>query len=159
MTRVLTLVGALLAAMPLVSTAAPAAPAAPVKAARGSCALQAAGAWVRLPPVAMPMLAGFVRLHNPCASTITVLGARSDAFGDVSLHESTRVDGISRMRPVARLPVPPGAQVELQPGGLHLMLRHPRGKLEPDGSVDVVLELEGGGTRAVLFEVRAAGSR
>lgn len=107
----------------------------------------------------MPMLAGFGRVSNPCGDAVTVVGARSDAFADVSLHETRIVDGVSRMRAVPRLPVPAGGSVELRPGGLHLMLMRPHAPLKAGDSVDVVLELEGGATRVVRFEVRSPSGR
>ncbi len=160
MSRVLTLSLALCcAAAPAaiaqkrVAVASPSAPTA------DACALRADGAWVRLPPMEMPMLAGFGRISNPCGDAVAVVGARSDAFADVSLHETRIVDGVSRMRAVPRLPVPARGSVELKPGGLHLMLMRPHAPLKAGESVDVVLELEGGATRVVRFEVRSPTSR
>ena len=40
-----------------------------------------------------------------CPTPVTIVGARSPAFGDVSLHDTTIVDGISRMRAVPELPI------------------------------------------------------
>ena len=59
------------------------------------------------------MLAGFVRIANPCRALVVIEGAASPAFGDVSLHETTLVDGVSRMRPVPALRIAPGASVEV----------------------------------------------
>ena len=59
--------------------------------------------WVRLPPGPMPMAAGYGKIRNDCRSAVVVVGAGSKAFGDVSLHETTLVEGISRMREVERL--------------------------------------------------------
>ena len=117
------------------------------------------GGWVRMPPVAMPMMAGFGRIENACGEAVAVVRVRSDAFADVSLHETRIVDGVSRMRAVPRLAVPAGGSVELKPGGLHLMLMQPKDSLKPGDSVEVVLELEGGQTSAVELEVRAPTGR
>ncbi len=60
--------------------------------------------WARLPPnPAMPMTAGYGVIRNGCAKAVAISGARSASFGDVSLHETTIVDGVSRMRAVERL--------------------------------------------------------
>ena len=74
--------------------------------------------WIRQPPMAMPMMAGFAQIRNPCAAPVTVVSASSPSFGSVELHETTRVDGVSRMRHVDRLEVPAGGTVALAPGGL-----------------------------------------
>lgn len=124
------------------------------------CAPRVADGWLRLPPVSMPMpmLAGFGRIENTCAQAVTIIGVRSDAFADVSLHESTIVDGISRMRPLPRLTIVPDGSATLQPGGLHLMLMQPVRELQAGEQVTVEFLLEGGGTLPARLEVRAAGA-
>lgn len=100
--------------------------------------------WVRLPPGAMPMAAGYGRIHNGCRSAVVVVGAGSKAFGDVSLHETTLVDGVSRMRAVERLPIAAGGSVALAPGGLHLMLMQPEIALKEGAQLPLRLSLEDG---------------
>ncbi|MDT3501110.1 copper chaperone PCu(A)C [Stenotrophomonas maltophilia] len=113
--------------------------------------------WVRLPPnSAMPMTAGYGTIVNRCAAAVTVVGAGSRAFGDVSLHETTVVDGVSRMREVERLPIAAGARAELKPGGLHLMLMEGKGALKEGQVVPLHLQLEGGGTASATLTVRKA---
>lgn len=111
--------------------------------------------WVRWLPVEMPMTAGFVRIDNPCSAPLTVVGASSPVFADVSLHE-TRIDaGVSRMRPVASLHVPAGGSVELQPGGLHLMMTRAQVPLTPGGTVRIDFALEDGRTLTGEMLVRS----
>lgn len=110
--------------------------------------------WVRLPPGAMPMAAGYGRIRNDCRETVVVIAAGSKAFGDVSLHETTLVDGISRMRAVERLPIAPGATVELRPGGLHLMLMQPEVALKEGAQLPLRLSLEGGRKLDGVLQVR-----
>ena len=110
--------------------------------------------WVRLPPMQMPMMAGFARIENPCSSPAAVVGAESLAFADVSLHETRQEAGISRMREVERLPVAPGKAVELKPGGLHLMLHGPYQPLAAGEKTVITLKLADGRALPVQFEVR-----
>ncbi|WMJ68314.1 copper chaperone PCu(A)C [Stenotrophomonas sp. 24(2023)] len=113
--------------------------------------------WVRLPPSAgMPMTAGYGLIHNGCAKAVAITGARSARFADVSLHETTIVDGVSRMRAVERLPLAPGARAELKPGGLHLMLMEGKGALKEGEAVPLQLQLEGGGEASATLAVRKA---
>ena len=104
--------------------------------------------WARLPPnPAMPMTAGYGVIHNGCSRAVVITGARSAVFGDVSLHETTIVDGVSRMRAIERLPLAPGARAELKPGGLHLMLMAGNDALKAGQAVPLRLQREGGGKR------------
>lgn len=113
------------------------------------------GAWVRLPPVAtMPMMAGFARIENPCKASVSIVGAESLAFDDVSLHETREENGVSRMREVTALPIAPGKAVELKPGGLHLMLHGPYQPLAVGEKPVITLKLADGRTLPIAFEVR-----
>jgi copper(I)-binding protein len=112
--------------------------------------------WVRLPPGPMPMAAGYGKIRNDCGSAVVVVGAGSKAFGEVSLHETTLVEGISRMREVERLPIAAGATVELKPGGLHLMLMQPEVTLKEGAALPLRLSLEDGRKVDGTLQVRKA---
>lgn len=118
------------------------------------CLPVAKAAWIRLPPVAMPMMAGFVRIENPCKAPVSIVGAESLAFDDVSLHETREEKGVSRMREVAALPIAPGKTAELKPGGLHLMLHGPYQPLAAGEKPVITLKLADGRSLPVVFEVR-----
>lgn len=121
------------------------------------CAPTLRDGWVRLLPVAMPMTAGFGRIENRCPTPVTIVGASSPAFGDVSLHQTRVIDGVSRMRAVPELVVPARSTMALQPGGLHLMLMQPRAPLRAGSRIEMVFALKGGGTLRGELVVRAPG--
>jgi periplasmic copper chaperone A len=100
--------------------------------------------WVRMPVGQGTMSAGYGTIVNRCTKAVAVIAAGSKAFGDVSLHETTVTNGVSRMREVERLPVAAGARVELKPGGLHLMLMQPVVPLTEGREVPLRLSLEDG---------------
>ena len=126
-------------------------------AAAADCRPVVTDGWLRMPPVSMPMLAGFGTIRNDCAEAVTVVAAGSPAFADVSVHETRIVDGVSRMRAMPELVIPPGASVTLAPGGLHLMLMQPRAGLQAGDKVGIDFELKDGGVLHGQFEVRKPG--
>lgn len=78
--------------------------------------------WVRAMPPNARMTAAYMTLSNPGDSAISIRGASSPDAADVSLHETrSTADGVT-MRAVESLTIEPGEQVQLEPGGLHLML-------------------------------------
>lgn len=78
-------------------------------------------AWVRAMPPTQRMTAAYFEITNHTDELISIAGVSSSA-GNASLHETKLIDNRSTMRPVPLLAVPPGETVQLQPGGLHVML-------------------------------------
>jgi copper(I)-binding protein len=125
--------------------------AAALQASAKECAPAMKEGWVRLPPAAMPMMAGFGRIANPCPMPVVIVSASSPAFGDVSIHETRNVDGVNRMREIEQLRIAPDDSATLKPGGLHLMLMQPRAPLKEGSKVVVNFKLQDG--REILSEL------
>ncbi|MBA2237402.1 MAG: copper chaperone PCu(A)C [Lysobacter sp.] len=120
------------------------------------CTASVEDGWLRWLPVETPVTAGYVRIDNPCGMPLTVIGTSSPDFSDVSLHETRVEAGISRMRAVAELRVPAGASVQLQSGGLHLMMSGPIRPLTPGRTVRIDFALSDGRTLSGDVFVRPA---
>ena len=112
-------------------------------------------AWIRLVPGGMPMHAGFARIDNPCNVAFTITGVSSDSYDSASLHESTLVNGISRMRELPRMVLPAHGGVELKPGGMHLMLMDPKKPLKAGDRVVLRFKIGKGNSINGDFVVRA----
>ena len=112
------------------------------QAAESTCVRLTEG-WIRFPAMAH-MAGGFGRIDNACKADVAVVSVRSAAFAEVSLHETTQVDGVSRMREVERLPLAAGKGAELKPGGLHLMLMGGKAALQEGQRVPLLLGLSDG---------------
>lgn len=84
-----------------------------------------------------------------------LLRATSVTAADVQIHEN-RVDGATAsMQPLDGLDIPAGGNVELKPGGLHVMLLGIREPLEPGDTVSITFEFEVAGKLALEIPVRA----
>lgn len=79
-------------------------------------------AWVRALPPTQRNTAAYVTVHNSGAEPLQVVGGSAELADRVEIHRSEGRDGMTRMVPVAALPVPAGGSVSLAPGGTHLML-------------------------------------
>lgn len=119
------------------------------------CTPQVRDGWIRVPPGALPMMAGFGRIENACPAPVTIVAVRSPAFAEASLHETRIVDGISRMRAVPQLRIAPDDVAVLKPGGLHLMLMRPSARLQPGSRVAVQFALADGRELLGEFQVRS----
>lgn len=83
--------------------------------------LMISGAWVRAMPPGRKMTAAYMRIQNAASTAVVIEGVSADV-ADASLHETTTVNGQSRMRSISSLPIGPGESVVLEPGGRHIML-------------------------------------
>ncbi len=119
--------------------------------------LTVVNAWVRKPPGVDTAAVYFV-LKNAGPSAITITGASSPIAEHVMVHESSTVDGQSRMRMKDTVAVAPGKSVAFSPGGLHVMLSGLKKELPVGTRVPVTLQLEGGGQVSVTAIVRSLGS-
>ncbi len=86
--------------------------------------------YLNLPPAGAMMAGGFVEIDNQSSDDVTVIGAAVEGFGRVEIHETKLEGGMMRMRPRPELLVPAGQSVRFAPGGLHMMLMQPQGKLQ-----------------------------
>ena len=103
--------------------------------------------------------AGFLTLRNAGSAPDRLISATSPVARTVELHTHMREGEVMRMRPVQAIDLPPGQEVRLAPGGMHLMLIGLTRPLRQGERVPVTLVLERGGRLDVALEVLAAGAR
>jgi copper(I)-binding protein len=119
--------------------AASAAPAASV-----ADGMQVSGAYARAVPPGQPNSAAFLSLRNDSDEDHALVAAESAVAKIVELHRHTMDGGMMRMRPVAKIELPAGQTVTLQPGGLHVMLIGLDHQLLPGEQVELALIYEDG---------------
>jgi periplasmic copper chaperone A len=115
--------------------------------------LEVQNAWVRKAP-AVDTAAVYFVLKNNTTKPITVLGATSNLAEHVMIHETSMVEGQSRMRMRDKVTIPPGKSLALAPEGMHVMLSGFRYSVAVGDTVPLTLQLEGGGTLKVTAVVR-----
>lgn len=124
---------------------------APAPAAAG---LELSGAWVRALPPVQRNTAAYLTLRNTGDAALTVTGGHAAGAARLEIHRSEQVDGTMRMRRVEELTLAPGEQVQLQPGGVHLMLLDLE-KMPAEGEqVELCLSLATGEPVCTLAPVR-----
>ena len=122
--------------------------------AQDQATIQVLDPYARAVPPGQPNSAVFLTLTNPSAQPRALVAGASPVAEVVELHTHVHEDGMMRMRRVERIEVPPGGSVNLEPGGLHLMLIGLKGNLEPGDQVDLTLSFDDGSETRVLAPVR-----
>jgi copper(I)-binding protein len=119
--------------------------------------VQIKAAWIRWLPGGVP-LAGYATLANVSDQPLVLTSATSDAFHDLSLHQTLQTGGTVRMSPLERISIAPHTTLDFEARGIHLMLMQPRETLDPHGAVPITLHFADGSSLTVQFQVRASGA-
>jgi len=116
-------------------------------------------AWSRATPPAAPVAVGFATISNSGEQADHLLSIEATISESVELHETTVVDGIARMRAVARLEIAGRSTVVLKPSGLHLMFIKPKAPLREGEKFKATLRFDKAGVKEVEFSVLSLGAR
>jgi copper(I)-binding protein len=109
--------------------------------------------WFRSLPGKLPA-AGYFKVRSNAAGPIAITGAEAEGCGMVMLHKSDAKGGMSSMRMVDKVTVPPGGSIAFAPGGYHLMCSDAH--LTIGKRVPVTLHLSDGSSLVAAFQVRGA---
>lgn len=79
-------------------------------------------AYIRGLPPGQTVTAAFMTIRNGYDHDCRLLGADTPVADRAELHQHSHQGGVMSMRRVPGLSIPAGSQVNLKPGGYHLML-------------------------------------
>lgn len=104
-----------------------------------------------------PVAGGYMSIRNKGDRPENLLGVSATFSRGASIHETTMVDGVMKMRALAGgLEIAPGESVELEPKGHHLMFTELTGPLVEDEMITITLHFEIAGD--VDVELHVVGS-
>ncbi|MFK7793677.1 MAG: copper chaperone PCu(A)C [Devosiaceae bacterium] len=99
---------------------------------------------------------GFLSIYNYSSTPNRLVSASSPIAERVELHTMSMENDVMRMREVeGGIELPGEAQVDLEPGGLHVMFIGITQPFAEGDEVSVTLTFEGGEEREITFPVRA----
>lgn len=116
--------------------------------------VEAEGGFVRLLPPGTPNTAAFMTLRNDGDTPVRLVAGASSAVGHVELHTHRHENGMMRMRQIEAITVPAKGSVQLQPGGLHVMLFDLRAPLQEGESFPLTLTFDDGQQLSLSLPVR-----
>ena len=102
--------------------------------------VQASGAWARGTVGGQTSTGIYMQLRSAQPASLIAVDS---PLGIAELHEMKMDGNVMRMRNVKRVELPPGRTVELNPGGLHIMLTGLKRPLAKGDRVPVRLTIEG----------------
>jgi copper(I)-binding protein len=111
-------------------------------------------AWVRLAPPGNDVTAAYMLIENNSATDDVLLSVEASVAAVAELHESREVNGVVQMTHLGQIDVPAGARIELQPGGMHIMLIGLTRSLEQGDEVAITLNFANAGPIQIRAQVR-----
>jgi copper(I)-binding protein len=109
--------------------------------------------WSRPTAPGMPMGVAYLSITNNGNRADVLIAASTPAAAQVQMHQTTIVDGMARMRPLAEIAIPAGATVKIEPGGIHLMLVDLKAPFELGRSVPLELTFRNAGKITVALSI------
>lgn len=112
------------------------------------------GAWARTSPMETTMGAAYMKITSPIDDELVSASVDPGVAMEAQIHETVENDaGEMSMQEVESIPVAAGEQLELAPGGYHVMLMGLAAPLEVGTTIDVTLTMASGATITVGAEV------
>lgn len=97
---------------------------------------------------------GYMTIKNNGSVNDRLLGVMTDVAGQTMLHQSSvDANGVASMNMIGTLDIPAGGQVDLKPGGYHLMLMELNPDLKAGDTITLVLQFEQAGTVKVSTQI------
>lgn len=115
--------------------------------------------WTRATAKGAPVGAGYLVISNSGKTADKLLKVSFEIAGRGEIHTMDMTDGVMRMRKLESLDIPAGGEVQLAPGGLHLMLMELKGEIAEGTPVRGVLEFEKAGSITIDLDVQAMGAK
>lgn len=104
--------------------------------------IAATSAWIADAPPSAMTRAAYLTLENESDTPIGIVAVSAEGFGMAHLHESKmKEDGVMMMHAVHQLELAPGTGLQMEPGGLHIMLMHPEKPVAKGESIKLTLTL------------------
>ncbi len=109
--------------------------------------------WVRATVSQQKATGAFMQITS--AQDARLIEASSPLAGVVEVHEMTMEKDVMKMRAVKALDLPAGKNVELKPGGYHVMLMDLKQQMKEGDTVPLTLVVEGKDKKRSTIEVKA----
>lgn len=111
-------------------------------------------AYIRAVPPGQPNSAAFMTINNPFNQAFALTAASSPVAATVELHTHTNNNGVMEMRKIDKIDIPADGEVELKPGGLHIMLIGLKQDLKAGEEAKLTLTFADGSTKEVTAEIK-----
>ncbi len=86
-------------------------------------------AWIAEAPPVSKVLAAYMEIENETRQDRQAISMQCEEFKRAEFHRTIEKDGMARMEHLQVLNIPANSELELEPGGYHIMLFNPARRL------------------------------
>ena len=116
--------------------------------------------WIRATPTGAQVAGGYMKIQNTGKEADRLVAGTTAIAGKFEVHEMQMVGTVMKMRELDKgLDLPPGATVELKPGGYHIMFMELKAPFAKDTKIPVTLVFEKAGSIDIELPVQAIGAQ
>ena len=101
----------------------------------------------------------YVTFRNTGDQLEELVDISTPAAAHPEVHAMSEEDGVMKMRPAGPLELPPGAEVHLEPGGMHIMLMELRQPLKEGESIPITFTFRQAGDITVSAPITSLTAR
>ncbi|MEH6811652.1 MAG: copper chaperone PCu(A)C [Motiliproteus sp.] len=116
--------------------------------------VQVSNAYIRATPPGAPTSAAFMTLKNSNTNEIKLISVQSEIARSTELHTVKQENDTMKMRQVESITIPAAGQVELKPGGNHIMLIGLNGAIKEGQEVMLMLNFSDGSMQHLMLPVK-----
>jgi hypothetical protein len=99
-------------------------------------------AWVRAVPINSEKMSAYGLLKNTSMSSFNLIRIKASGFKKTQIHQSQMEKEIMSMKELKSLIIKANSEIELTPGGKHIMLQSPMKIFKVGDSVELLLFFE-----------------
>jgi copper(I)-binding protein len=114
--------------------------------------------WIRSAPTNAPALAAFMYIYNDTNEDINLISADSDWYPNIEFHQTIEEGDVMKMVEQKSVPIPARGELQMKPGGWHMMLMNPHRVPILGEVVQITLQFDNGLYQTVMFKVKRTQS-
>lgn len=118
--------------------------------------LEIGDAWIAEAPPVARVMAAYMEIENETGQDRQAVAMQCEAFERAEFHRSVEKEGIASMEHLSVLEIAADSELELTPGGYHIMLFNPADRLLAGDKTRCSMEFDNGQSIAFELEVRKA---
>lgn len=120
--------------------------------------LEIEDAWIAEAPPVSKVMAAYLEIENETRQDRQAIRISCDGFERAEFHRTIDRDGMASMEHQKSLQIPAGSELELKPGGYHIMLFNPARRMPAGDKTGCSMEFDDGTTIRFEPEVRKAAA-